>query len=69
MFKKNNFPFGNYHFETFPLRIVLEGDVIAGPLSMASRTLFVVGVLAWRSSALPNNAVCQQLRARFVPQK
>lgn len=50
MFKKNYFPFGDYHFERFPLRIVLVEEVIPGPLSMASRTLFVVGVLAWRRS-------------------
>lgn len=68
MFNKNYFPFGDYHFERFPLRIVLAGEVIPGPLSMASRTLFVVGVLAWRSSVVPNNTVCQWLRARFVPQ-
>lgn len=66
--KKNYFPFGDYHFERFPLCIVSAGEVIPGPLSMASRTLFVVGVLAWRSSALPNNTVCQGLRARSVPQ-
>lgn len=63
--KKNYFPFGDYHFERFPLRIVLVGEVIPGPLSMS---LFVRGVLAWRSTALPNNTVCQGMRARSVPQ-
>ena len=41
--KKNYFPFGNDHFKRFPLRIVLAGEVIPAPLSMASKTLFVVG--------------------------
>lgn len=40
--KKNYFPFGNYHFERFPLRIVSAGEVIPGPLSMASRSLCVL---------------------------
>lgn len=48
--KKNYFPFGNYHFKRFPLHIVLVGEVIPAPLSMASKTLFVVGY--WHGGAM-----------------
>lgn len=48
--KKNHFPFGNYHFKRFPLCIVSAEEVTPAPLSMASKTLFVVGF--WHRGAV-----------------
>lgn len=67
MFKKNYFPFGNYHFETFPLRIVSEGEVIPGPLSMASRTLFCGGGFGMEEQCSPKQHCVPAAEGQVCP--
>lgn len=67
--KKIIFPLVITTLKRFRSALFQRGKLFQGLSPWPAELFFVVGVLAWRSSALPNNTVCQQLRARFVPQK